>query len=67
VIDPMTTPQGRSTIEEVLKQFDGMKDALDALSMKTKSLIEASLQDAGIRYHSVQARVKSRKNSRKNI
>jgi len=56
----MTTRQ-KSTIEEVLKQFDGMKDVLDAFSLKTKSLIEASLQDVGIRYQSVQARVKSRK------
>ena len=57
----MTTPEKPSTVEEILKQFDGIKDVLEALATKTKSLIEASLQDAGIRYQSVQARVKSRK------
>jgi putative GTP pyrophosphokinase len=57
----MTTQPKRDPIEVVLREFDGIKDSLDAFLIKTKSLVEASLEDAKIRYQSVQARVKSRK------
>jgi GTP pyrophosphokinase len=57
----MEDPSNQQTIDEVLAKFEAIKDNLEALALKTKSLIEASLQDAGIRYQSVQARVKHRK------
>jgi GTP pyrophosphokinase len=56
----MTSLENRANIEEVLAEFEGKKDVLEALCAKTKSLIEASLQDARIHFHSVQTRVKSR-------
>jgi putative GTP pyrophosphokinase len=56
----MTSPKSRARIEDVLAEFDRSKEMLDALLAKTKSLIEVSLQDANIRYQSVQARVKSK-------
>src|SRR5437879_8790552 len=51
----------KATLETVLQHFDAKQDLLEALCAKTKGLIEASLQDANIRYQSVQARVKSKK------
>jgi putative GTP pyrophosphokinase len=48
-------------IETVLAEFDAKEGLLVALCARTKSLIEASLQDAGIRYQSVQFRVKTKK------
>jgi putative GTP pyrophosphokinase len=57
----MTGSENRASIEDVLAEFDRRQEMLAALCAKTKSLIEASLQDANIRYQSVQARVKTRK------
>jgi len=57
----MTGSESRASIEDVLAEFDRRQEMLAALCAKTKSLIEASLQDANIRYQSVQARVKTRK------
>jgi putative GTP pyrophosphokinase len=57
----MPDSQNRASIEDVLAEFDSRHEVLTALCAKTKSLIEASLQDANIRYQSVQARVKTKK------
>jgi putative GTP pyrophosphokinase len=54
----------KTDIEVVLAQFDAKEDMLAALCAKTKLLIEAILQDANIRYHSIQDRVKNRKKLR---
>jgi putative GTP pyrophosphokinase len=51
----------KSDVEAVLTEFDAKEDLLGALCVRTKSLIEASLQDAGIQFQSLQFRVKSRK------
>lgn len=48
----------KADVESVLAEFDGKQEVLAAFCAKTRSLIEACLQDAGIRYQSVQARVK---------
>lgn len=54
----------KADVEAVLAEFDGRKDQLKAFCEKTKGLIEACLEDAGIRFQSVQARVKSREKLR---
>jgi putative GTP pyrophosphokinase len=51
----------KADVKSVLAEFDAKEDMLAAFCARTKSLIEASLQDANIRYQSVQARVKTRK------
>lgn len=48
-------------IEAILAEFDDKKELLLSLCHKTKNLLEELLEDAGVRYQSVQARVKSRK------
>jgi GTP pyrophosphokinase len=53
-------PEEREPIESVLARFDERKERLEAFCDKTQNLIEECLQDAGIRYQSVQARVKKR-------
>jgi putative GTP pyrophosphokinase len=50
----------RTDVEAVVAEFDAKKAALDAFRDKTKTLIEELLQEAKIRYQSVQARVKDR-------
>jgi putative GTP pyrophosphokinase len=50
--------QIREPVENVLSEFDARKNMLESFCIKTKSLIEDSLLDAGFRYQSVQARVK---------
>jgi GTP pyrophosphokinase len=50
----------KADVESVLAEFDAREDRLASFCAKTKSLIEASLQDANIRYQSVQARVKTK-------
>jgi putative GTP pyrophosphokinase len=57
----MAESKNRASIEHVLAEFDARHEVFTALCAKTKSLIEASLQDANIRYQSVQARVKTKK------
>jgi putative GTP pyrophosphokinase len=54
-------PEAKQTVEAVLSEFDSKEGMLGALCVKTKSLIEASLEDARIPYQSVQVRVKSKK------
>lgn len=56
----MTEPETpKASIEDVLAEFNAKEPTLDALCARTKSLIEAILQDAGIPYQSIQFRVKS--------
>lgn len=50
----------QTPIDQVLAEFDGKKDVHVAFCERTKSLVEELLKDAGIRYQSVQARVKTR-------
>jgi putative GTP pyrophosphokinase len=50
-----------ANLNAVLSEFDGKKDLLERCCEKTKNLIEECLEDAQIRYQSVQARVKNRK------
>jgi putative GTP pyrophosphokinase len=54
----------KADVETVLAEFDGRENMLAAFCARTKGLIEASLQDANIRYQSVQARVKTKKKLR---
>jgi GTP pyrophosphokinase len=50
----------KADVESVLAEFDAKEDMLAAFCARTKSLVEAILQDANIRYQSVQTRVKTR-------
>jgi putative GTP pyrophosphokinase len=50
----------KEDVDTILAEFDNREDLLAAFCAKTKSLIEACLQDAGIRYQSVQVRVKTK-------
>jgi putative GTP pyrophosphokinase len=54
----------KADVEAVLAEFEGKEAVLEAFCTKTKTLIEASLQDAAIRYQSVQTRVKSKEKLR---
>ena len=54
----------KADVESVLAEFDAKEKMLEAFCARTKSLIEASLQDAGIRYQSVQTRVKTKEKLR---
>jgi putative GTP pyrophosphokinase len=54
----------KADIEDVLDEFAARKNLLEAFCTRTKSLIEASLQDANIPYQSVQTRVKTEKKIR---
>jgi putative GTP pyrophosphokinase len=51
-------------VEAILAEFAAKEDMLAAFCNRTKGLIEAGLQDAGIRYQSVQFRVKTKKKLR---
>jgi putative GTP pyrophosphokinase len=59
--DSKSPKDAKQALEAVLSEFDSKEVMLSALCVKTKSLIEASLEDAGIPYQSVQVRVKSKK------
>jgi ppGpp synthetase/RelA/SpoT-type nucleotidyltranferase len=59
--DSKNPEDSKRALEAVLSEFDSKEDMLAALCVKTKSLIEASLEDANIPYQSVQVRVKSKK------
>jgi putative GTP pyrophosphokinase len=61
----MTTRSGepevpRDDVDKVLADFEAKGETLAAFCAKTKSLVEAILQDANVRYQSVQTRVKSK-------
>src|SRR5437870_3229775 len=58
--DPNNEDVQKEPVETVLAKFDAQEDKLAAFCAKTKNLIETILQDANIRYQSVQTRVKSR-------
>src|ERR1035441_7541149 len=49
----------KASIDEFLEEFNAKEPVLEALCTRSKSLIEAILQDAGILYQSIQFRVKS--------
>jgi putative GTP pyrophosphokinase len=53
--DPMA-----QSVDAVLAEFDSKRDLLEMFCDKTKNLIVACLDDAPIRYQSIQARVKTR-------
>ena len=50
----------KAEVQDILDEFSRREDMLGAFCTKTKGLIEASLEDAQIRFQSVQARVKSK-------
>jgi putative GTP pyrophosphokinase len=50
---------GRQDTELVVKEFSTKRAVLESLCTKTKALIEQSLDEAGVRCQSVQARVKN--------
>ena len=50
----------RESVEKVCAEFDQRKEMLDEFCIRAKSLVEDCLKDAGIRFQSVQARVKKR-------
>jgi putative GTP pyrophosphokinase len=50
----------KADVESILAEFEAKEDMLAAFCARTRSLVEAILQDAGIQYQSVQTRVKSR-------
>jgi putative GTP pyrophosphokinase len=54
----------KTDVENVLAEFEERQATLTTFCAKTKALIEACLQDADIRYQSVQARVKTKKKLR---
>jgi ppGpp synthetase/RelA/SpoT-type nucleotidyltranferase len=51
----------KTDVGNVLAEFEERQPTLTTFCAKTKALIEACLQDADIRYQSVQARVKTKK------
>ncbi len=64
----MAVPSGpdppKADVEQVLAEFERREPTFAAFCTRTKTLIEACLQDAGIRYQSIQARVKTKKKLR---
>lgn len=54
----------RQDVEAVLKEFRDRSKTLETLCTKTKALIEQSLEDAGVKCQSVQARVKTERKLR---
>ena len=59
-MESASSSQGRASVDEVLAEFDGKQELYTTLCAKTKGLIEVCLQEAGIKYQSVQSRVKTR-------
>jgi GTP pyrophosphokinase len=57
---PQDPSNRKQPLDGVLSEFDSKEDMFAALCVRTKSLIEASLEDANIPYQSVQIRVKSK-------
>jgi ppGpp synthetase/RelA/SpoT-type nucleotidyltranferase len=54
----------KTAVDAILAEFEARSQTLTAFCARTKALIEACLQDANIRYQSVQARVKTKKKLR---
>lgn len=61
---PSNPTPPRVDVEQVIAEFLRREPTLAAFCARTKALLEACLQDAGIRYQSVQARVKTKKKLR---
>lgn len=59
-----TPDEPKADVEKILSDFDRVEDLLTDFCERTRGLIEASLQDANIRYQSVQTRVKGKKKLR---
>jgi ppGpp synthetase/RelA/SpoT-type nucleotidyltranferase len=59
--DSKNPEDAKHIVKAILSEFDSKEGMLGTLCVKTKSLIEASLEDARIPYQSVQVRVKSKK------
>jgi putative GTP pyrophosphokinase len=57
--DPGKQDQPKQDVEKVLDEFEAREKTLLGFCSRTRALIEAILQDAGIKYQSVQFRVKS--------
>src|ERR1700761_8077153 len=61
----MTTPDNlepvKADVHQVVKEFEEKKKLLEHLCKRTQDLIDASLKAAGIRYQSIQTRVKDSK------
>jgi len=55
----MSDPASQS-VDSILAEFERRENLLETFCAKTKQLIEECLEDAQIRYQSVQARVKTR-------
>jgi ppGpp synthetase/RelA/SpoT-type nucleotidyltranferase len=62
--EPDRTEKPKASIDEVLAEFDRRERTLEDLCLRTKGLIEACLNDAGIKFQSIQTRVKSKKKLR---
>jgi putative GTP pyrophosphokinase len=63
----MTNPESApppDPIEKVLADFDQKKDMLETFCVKTETLIQDCLDDAQVRYQSIQSRVKRREKLR---
>jgi putative GTP pyrophosphokinase len=61
----MTDPANvKQDVEAILAEFATRKDLLESFCAKTKVLIDAALEDANIRFQSIQARVKTKKKLR---
>jgi putative GTP pyrophosphokinase len=58
--DSKNRGDSKASPEAILAEFGRREAMLASFCARTKSLIEASLQDANIRYQSVQARVKTK-------
>lgn len=56
--------KAKADVEAVLVEFEACQSKLADFCARTKSLIEACLQDANVKYQSVQSRVKTRKKLR---
>lgn len=54
----------KADVEQVIAEFERREPTLAAFCARTRSLVEACLDDAGIRYQSVQSRVKRKKKLR---
>jgi len=61
---PSDPKSPKADIEQVIAEFERREPTLAAFCTRTKSLIEACLDDAGIRYQSIQSRVKRKKKLR---
>lgn len=57
--------RSKANVDQILLEFDGKRDDLTKFAEKTKGLIQALLEDAKIRFQSIQGRVKDREKLRR--